>query len=57
LTVLLTKSYAGRAQRLQEACDLQALYNSYQKSQYWELIESPPENLSIHIVRAANSDR
>jgi len=35
----------------------QALYNSYQKSQYWELIESPPENLSIHIVRAANSDR
>lgn len=36
---------------------LQDLYNSYQSSQYWDLIESPPSGLSIHLVRAANSDR
>lgn len=33
------------------------LYQSYQDSQYWHLVESPPEGLQLNLVRAANSDR
>lgn len=33
------------------------LYQSYQESQYWKLVEAPPEGVQLNIVRAENSDR
>ena len=35
----------------------QQLYESYQTSDYWDLINSPPAGVTIHLVRAAKSDR
>ncbi|KAG6480007.1 hypothetical protein ZIOFF_063484 [Zingiber officinale] len=42
------------------AFDLQAcidMFNSYREESYWSLLESPPNELEIAIVRAENSDR
>lgn len=35
----------------------QQLYLSYQQSEYWDLVDSPPEGVSLNLVRAENSDR
>ncbi|KAK1375753.1 AB hydrolase-1 domain-containing protein [Heracleum sosnowskyi] len=34
-----------------------AMFNSYRKTDYWPLLENPPEGMEIAIVRAENSDR
>ncbi|KAJ0969723.1 hypothetical protein J5N97_022600 [Dioscorea zingiberensis] len=42
------------------AFDLQAaidMFNSYRQKSYWSLLEHPPKDLKIEIVRAENSDR
>ncbi len=33
------------------------MFLDYKKSSYWEIIETPPPGVTIHVVRAANSDR
>ena len=35
----------------------QQLYQSYQTSDYWDLLNSPPAGVTINLVRAAESDR
>ncbi|GAB2272163.1 hypothetical protein Dimus_006984 [Dionaea muscipula] len=39
---------------LQAAIDM---FNSYQESDYWSLLERPPKGMEISLVRAENSDR
>jgi len=34
-----------------------AMFNSYKRKDYWDLLEHPPPGVEVHIVRAANSDR
>lgn len=33
------------------------MFNSYKRLDYWDLLQKPPPDVDIHIVRAANSDR
>ena len=33
------------------------MFASFKRLGYWDLLQSPPEGVNIHIVRAANSDR
>lgn len=34
-----------------------AMFSSYKRKEYWDLLEHPPPGVEVHIVRAANSDR
>jgi pimeloyl-ACP methyl ester carboxylesterase len=33
------------------------MFSSYKRLDFWDLLESPPQGVDIHIVRAARSDR
>lgn len=33
------------------------MYQSYQESSYWDLVQQPPKGTALHIVRAEKSDR
>ena len=35
----------------------EAVCRSYQKTRLWDIVNAPPDGVSIHVVRAANSDR